>query len=217
MTSNGMKSILMSRVEGLRQIPTIPAVLQPLLRYLELPSEQLDVQKITEIIAQDESLAAQCPDGEQPVVRKVAKNGVLAGCNRGIGDSEGRRYIAMSCGIFNMLPKDLGGINPVVFWEHSLGCALVCRHFARQIRYPDPGKAYLAGLLHDIGIIVSLWVLPKEFREAFDFARAQAIPLHEAEQHILGFTHCESGLLLAQRWGLASDLRESVSLHHYGV
>ena len=32
--------------------------------------------------------------------------------------------IAMSCGVLNLLPKDLGGINPVAFWEHSLGCAL---------------------------------------------------------------------------------------------
>ena len=71
--------------------------------------------------------------------------------------------IAMSCGVLNMMPGQTGGIDPVVFWEHSLGCALVCRNFARKISYLDPGKAYLAGLLHDIGVIVNLWVLPKEF------------------------------------------------------
>jgi len=77
-----------------------------------------------------------------------------------------------------------------------------------------PSKAYLAGLLHDLGIIVNLWVLPKEFREAFEFARAEGIPLHEAEQSVLGFTHCESGRLLADKWELSPDLREVVSLHH---
>lgn len=214
MTSNDRKSILMSRVEGLRQIPTIPAVLLPLLQYLELPSEQLDVQKITEMIAQDESLAAQCLQmANSPLFGKWQKIESLRAAIVGLGIQR-VSDIAMSCGILNMLPKDLGGINPIVFWEHSLGCALVCRHFARQIRHPDPGKAYLAGLLHDIGIIVNLWVLPNEFRNAFDSARTQAIPLNEAEQHVLGFTHCDSGLLLAERWGLAPDLRESVSLHH---
>jgi HD-like signal output (HDOD) protein len=122
--------------------------------------------------------------------------------------------IAMSCGVLNMTPKDDRGIDPVIFWEHSLGCALVCRHFARKISYPDPGKAYLAGLLHDLGIIVNLWMLPEEFRSAFDLARQQGIPLHEAEQSILGFTHCDSGRLLADRWELSPDLREVVSLHH---
>ena len=76
------------------------------------------------------------------------------------------------------------------------------------------GKAYLAGLLHDIGIIVNLWVLPKEFRGAFDVARAGGIPLDEAEQSVLGFTHCHSGRLLAEKWELSPDLIEVVALHH---
>ena len=122
--------------------------------------------------------------------------------------------IAMTCGVLNLTPTDGAGIDPVVFWEHSLGCALVCRHLARMISYPDPSKAYLAGLLHDIGIIVNLWVLPKEFCAAFEVARSEGIPLHEAEQKVLGFTHCESGRLLADKWELSPDLREVVSLHH---
>jgi len=122
--------------------------------------------------------------------------------------------IAMSCGVLNLVPGNRGGMDPVVFWEHSLGCALVSRHFARQIGFTDPGKAYLAGLLHDIGIIVNLWVLPQEFSRVFELARTEAIPLHEAEEKVLGFTHCESGRLLAERWELPADLIEVVALHH---
>jgi HD-like signal output (HDOD) protein len=119
----------------------------------------------------------------------------------------------MSCGVLNMMPRE-SGIDPVAFWEHALGCALVCRHFARKISFSDPSKAYLAGLLHDIGIIVNLWVLPKEFQAAFELAKSEAIPLHEAEERVLGFTHCESGKLLAERWELSSDLVDVVALHH---
>jgi two-component system copper resistance phosphate regulon response regulator CusR len=122
--------------------------------------------------------------------------------------------IAMSCGVLNMLPGDKTSLDPVVFWEHSLGCALVCRHLARQIKLVDPGKAYLAGLLHDLGIIVNLWALPQEFRKAYETATAEGVPLHEAEQRTLGFTHCESGRLLAEQWGLAPDLIEVVTHHH---
>lgn len=121
--------------------------------------------------------------------------------------------IAMSCSVLNMIPQGTG-IDPVAFWEHSLGCALVSRHLARTISYSDPGKAYLAGLLHDLGIIVDLWILPKEFQSAFQKARSEGIPLHEAEQSVLGFTHCESGKLLAERWELAPDLSEVIALHH---
>ena len=123
--------------------------------------------------------------------------------------------IAMSCGVLNMLPGGKTSLDPVIFWEHSLGCALVCRHLARKINLPDPEKAYLAGLLHDLGIIVNLWVLPQEFRAAYEIAGAEGIPLHEAEQKSLGFTHCESGRLLAESWGLAPDLIEVVTFHHF--
>jgi len=208
------KSVLLSRIGELHQIPTIPAVLQPLLRYLELPAEQLDVQKITEMIGQDKALAAQCLQmANSPLFGKWQKVESLKAAIVSLGIQR-VSDIAMSCGVLNLLPKDIGGINPVAFWEHSLGCALVCRHFARKISFKDPGKAYLAGLLHDIGIVVNLWVLPQEFRAAFEMGSAKGIPLDEAEQSILGFTHCESGRLLVERWELSSDLRDVVSLHH---
>ena len=60
MTAATSKGSLLARVADLQNIPTIPAVLGPLLRYLELPAEQLNVQKVTDMIAQDKSLAAQC-------------------------------------------------------------------------------------------------------------------------------------------------------------
>ena len=211
------KQVLLQRLDGLRQIPTIPAVLVPLLRYLQQPLEQLDVQEITDFLAQDKSLAAQClrmansplfGPGRWQRVESLRGAVVSLGFHH-VSD------IAMSCGLLNLLPGEKTSLDPVVFWEHSLGCALVCRHLARKTGLCDPGKAYLAGLLHDLGIIVNLWVLPQEFRTAFEFAKAEGIPLHEAEQRSLGLTHCDSGRLLAESWGLAPDLIEVVTHHHW--
>lgn len=205
---------LLARINDLKHIPTIPAVLAPLLRYLEQPVEEIDIQKVTDMIAQDKSLAAQCLQmANSPLFGRWQKIDSLRSAILGLGF---RRVsdIAMSCGVLNLTPKDTRGIYPVVFWEHSLGCALVCRHFARTISYPDPRKAYLAGLLHDLGIVVNLWSFPEEFRRVFERARSQRIPLHEAEQAVLGFTHCDSGSLLAENWDLSADLHAAVSLHH---
>jgi HD-like signal output (HDOD) protein len=205
---------LLERVKDLKQIPTIPAVLAPLLHYLEQPVEDLDIQKVTDVIAQDKALAAQCLRmANSPLFCRFQKIDSLRTAILGLGFQR-VSDIAMSCGVLNLTPKDTGGIDPVVFWEHSLGCALVCRHFARTISYPDPRKAYLAGLLHDLGIVVNLWSFPEEFRRVFERARSQRIPLHEAEQAVLGFTHCHSGSLLAENWDLSPDLHAVVSLHH---
>ena len=213
-TAAATKKTLLQRLEGLRQIPTIPVVLAPLLRYLQRPVEQLDVQKVTDLIAQDKSLTAQCLQMANSPLFGRAQN---VQSIRGAVISLGFRHvsdIAMSCGVLNLLPTAKSTLDPVVFWEHALGCALVCRHLARKINFSDPGKAYLAGLLHDLGIIVNLWVLPKEFGVAWEIAKAEGIPLHEAEQRSLGFTHCDSGRMLAERWDLSPDLIDVVTWHH---
>jgi HD-like signal output (HDOD) protein len=208
------KQDLLNRLQGLRQIPTIPAVLAPLLRYLQQPVEQLDVQKATDLISQDKSLTAQCLQmANSPLFGRSQNVQSIRGAVISLGFHH-LSDIAMSCGVLNMLPSDRSNIDPVVFWEHSLGCALVSRQIARKISFPDPGKAYLAGLLHDLGIIVHLWVLPKEFRVAWQLGKAEGIPLHEAEQRTLGFAHFESGRLLAERWELAPELIAVVSHHH---
>jgi HD-like signal output (HDOD) protein len=213
-TAGAGKQALLQRLDGLRQIPTIPAVLAPLLRYLEQPIEQLDVQRVTNMIAQDKSLAAQCLQmANSPLFGRWQKVESLRAAIVSLGFHH-VSDIAMSCSVLNLLPGDKGCLDPVVFWEHSLGCALVCRTLARKINLQDPGKAYLAGLLHDLGIIVNLWVVPQEFRTAYELARREGIPLHEAEQRSMGFTHSDSGRLLAEHWGLAPDLIEVVAHHH---
>jgi len=204
---------LLFRIAEVHRLPTVPAVLNPLLRYLELPAGQIDVLKVTEIIAQDKSLAAQCLQlANSPLFGRWQKVESLKAAVMDLGIQR-VTDIAVSCSILNMMPEP-GGIDAVAFWEHSLGCALVCRHLARKISYPDPGKAYLAGLLHDLGIVVNLCLLPKEFRDAFELARAEGVPLHEAEQSVQGFTHCDSGRILAERWDLPADLQSAISLHH---
>src|SRR6204780_203182 len=124
MTSDATKVNLLARIEELNQIPTIPAVLTPLLRYLEQPVEQLDVQKVTDMIAQDKSLAVQCLHmANSPLFGRWQKVDSLRGAIVGLGFHR-LSDIAMSCGVLNMMPKDSNGagIDPVVFWEHSLGC-----------------------------------------------------------------------------------------------
>jgi putative nucleotidyltransferase with HDIG domain len=123
------------------------------------------------------------------------------------------RDIAVSCSMLTLVPSK-SKVDPVVFWEHSLGCALVCRQFARKIKYPDPEKAYLGGLLHDIGIVAHLWVVPEEFQQVLELAQRQHIPLHIAECNLLGVTHCQTGKTVAEKWHLPADLAAVVECHH---
>ncbi|HVO82455.1 MAG TPA: HDOD domain-containing protein [Terriglobales bacterium] len=212
--SEQAKQVLLRKLEELEQMPSLPVVLGPLLRYFEQPLERLDVQAVVDLISQDKSLAAQCLHmansplfGRWQRVDSVRNAVVALGMQR-------MRDIALSCSMLKLVPDDQKGIDPTVFWEHSLGCALVSRRFARRIEFADHSKAYLAGLLHDLGIIVNLWILPQEFGQAMELARSRQIPLHEAELETMGLTHCESGRRLAEKWGFPPELVEVVDGHH---
>jgi HD-like signal output (HDOD) protein len=205
---------LRQRLEALEEMPTIPVVLVPLLRYLEQPLDILDLQQVVDLISQDKSLAAQCLHmansplyGRWTPVDNIRNAVIALGMQR-------MRDIAVSCSVLTLMPRGRTSVDPIVFWEHSLGCALVCRQFAQKIGFPDPAKAYLAGLLHDIGVVAELCVVPQEFRVAFDLARSQGIPLHEAEATTLGLTHCDSGKIVAEKWHLTDDLVAVAGCHH---
>ena len=202
------------RLESLSEMPTVPVVLAPLLRYLNQPLDSLEVQQVVDLISQDKSLAAQCLHmansplyGRWQAVDNIRNAVVALGMQR-------MRDIAVSCSMLKLMPADRTRVDPTTFWEHSLGCALVSRQFARRIGFPDPAKAYLGGLLHDLGIVALLTGLPNEFQGAYEVARVQGIPLHKAEFSALGLTHCDAGKIVGERWHFTEDLVSVMSCHH---
>jgi len=208
------KETLRKRLGGLEQMPSIPVALAPLLRYLEQPLESLDVQQVVDLISADKSLTAQCLHmANSPLFGRSQTTDSIRGAVLALG-MQRMRDIAISCSVLQITPNGSASLDPTVFWEHSMGCALVCRRFAKRVGFKNPEKAYLAGLLHDLGILVNLWVLPKEFGAAFELARTRHIPLHEAECSTLGLTHCDSGRMLAEQWQLTPELIEIISFHH---
>ena len=151
---------LLKKLHAIDQMPTLPVVLTPLLHYMEQPLERLEVQQVVDLISQDKSLTAQCLQlANSPLFGQWQKIDSVRAAVMALG-MQRMRDVAMSCSVLTLLPRETAGFDPIVFWEHSLGCALVCRQFARKIGFSEPGKAYLAGLLHDIGIIAQLWVAP---------------------------------------------------------
>ena len=202
------------KLESLQQMPTIPVVLAPLLRYLDQPIESLEVQPVVDLISQDKSLAAQCLHmANSPLYGRWQQVDSIRGAVVALG-LQRMRDIAVSCSMLTIVPRASSKLQPQVFWEHSLGCALVCRQFARKIGFADTGKAYLGGLLHDIGIVAELAAMQKEFEAALELAQTRGVPLHEAETETVGLTHGEAGQIIGERWHLPADLNAVVANHH---
>ena len=204
---------LRPRIKSLEAMPTIPAIVRPLVAMLEQPIDRIEMEKVLELVSCDKTIAGQCLRmANSPLFGRrqtdTVRAAVLAlGLKR-------VQAILLGCCMNMTIPPDKWALDPTVFWRHSLGVALVSRKMANLIGYPDAEKAYLAGLMHDLGILVNSLVCGQEFRTCIQSASQEGLALDRAEEKQFGFTHCESGKILAEQWNLPSEIVEVIEFHH---
>jgi putative nucleotidyltransferase with HDIG domain len=201
------------RINALETMPTNPTIIRQLASMLQLPPERVHLKKVVDLVSYDSTLTAQCLRmANSPLFgRKNTETVRTAVVALGLKRVEA---ILLGCCLNRMVPPDKWVMDPLIFWRHSLGCALVSTKIAKVIRYPDPEKAYLAGLLHDLGILVNTLICTEEFRNCIQAARNEHVALHRSEEEHLGFSHCQSGKILAEQWNFSLDVREVIEFHH---
>ena len=204
---------LETEIKKLDSISTAPAILMPLLDILRLPSEKIKVEKVVELISYDGSIAAQCLRLANSPLYGRRQTETVRSAVMALGLERIRSMLFGLC-VNRVVPKDKWVIEPDAFWRHSLGCALVTQRMAKKIEYPEPEKAYLAGLLHDLGFLVNSVLYTEDFRECLRRAADQQVALHVIEEQVLGFTHCETGQMLCEHWGLSKELVDAARCHH---
>jgi putative nucleotidyltransferase with HDIG domain len=202
------------RVQQIETMPAIPAVFLPLLKLLNNSVEEVKLDEVVRLVSYDNTIAAQCLRvAGSPIFGLAQSPKSIKGAVISLGL---RRVetILLTCCLGQAFPAKKSALDPSVFWRHSLGCAMVCRKFSEKLAAADHEKAYMAGLLHDIGFMVNCLTFPKEFTAAMERANQEGIPLDEAERATMGFTHCETGHALAEKWKLADDIVDVIAHHH---
>jgi putative nucleotidyltransferase with HDIG domain len=215
-TSNATSTATMirERVEGIQTTPSIPTVFLPLLELLNAPPEKVKIGEVVKLVSYDNTIAAQCLRVASSPLFGLAKPPESI---KGAVISLGLRRvetILLTCCMGQAFPARKWVLDPTVFWRHSLGCAMVCRKFSEKIGAQDGDQAYIAGLLHDIGFMVNSLTFSPEFTKAVELACREQIPLDEAELATMGFTHCDTGRALAEKWHLSDDMVQVIAHHH---
>jgi HD-like signal output (HDOD) protein len=208
-----LHSQLRAQIQKLDSLSTAPVILRPLLDMMRLPSEKIRLEKVIELVSYDGAIAAQCLRlANSPLFGtryiETVRSAVMA-----LGLERVRSILFGLC-MNRIIPPDKWVIAPDAFWRHALGCAFVTQRMAQKIDYPEPEKAYLAGLLHDLGLLVNSVLYTEGFRECLRRAAEQHAPLHVIEEQVLGFTHCESGQMLCAHWGLSKEFVDAAGSHH---
>src|SRR5436305_5524931 len=63
------------------------------------------------------------------------------------------------------------GFSPKDLWTHCIAVGVAARELAKQMKLPMADEAFLAGMIHDVGILISLQLTPDLMRTVCEQAK----------------------------------------------
>ena len=201
---------LVAMVDELPPLPTLVT------RALELLSDaDASVKEIEAVIEKDQSLVSK--------LIRVSNSALYGGMQRveslrqaltRLGAKTSRSLIvaaSMQNYFLNTNARDqaLGQ----ALWQHAAECGLAARRIASTIGYDDPEKAFVGGIVHDIGKLVILLTSADAYHEMVNLIR-QGMNIVEAENRIVGTDHVAVGLELMRKWKMPRSAQLCVAYHH---
>lgn len=101
------------------------------------------------------------------------------------------------------------------FWIHSLVVGTAAKHISHHLGHYDIGSdAFVAGVLHDIGIQILYKFFNTQFRQVATLVNDKSYKFEDAEKEIFGLTHQNVGKFLADKWNLPEILGDVLQHHH---
>ncbi len=195
-------------------LPTLPTVITQMIGLIDNP--QTSAREVSQLISTDQALTAK--------ILKLA-NSAFYGFPREIATVnhavvvlgfETVKSLGLSVSVLERFAA--GGATTSFdrqkFWEHSIACGVAARMLADRLRYRVQGEAFAAGILHDIGKLILSQYFTEEFEQILTLTREEDIYIGKAEEQVLGVTHAEIGLWLAEKWNLPDKLVTAIANHH---
>lgn len=196
----------------LDKLPSIPRIYSSLVNILT--DTKASASDVASIISQDQAISAR--------VLQIVNSAFFGGSGRtktvegavvrlGVGMI---KSLVLSIEVFQNAQL-LNAISDFSI-EEVQSHALVTATLAKKI-HNDPSTAddvFTAALLHDIGKLVMLSVLPEQLEASLNLAVSAEMPFYLAEQEIMGLSHAEIGGYLLGVWGLPYSIVEAVANHH---
>lgn len=198
--------------KDISDLPTIPAIVSKVVAQLD--NQEGNPDEIADLILSDQVLAAR-------VIRVVNSplyrtNNPIVSVKRALlflGFKSVREMILTSYFVDGFKDKEQP-FDMKMFWMHSFSVGAISRRIARMVDYPDVEKAYLVGILHDIGKVFLGHYCKEMYGQMLTSIRNTSFTTYDAEYEFFGTTHCEVGLCLAQRWNFPSTYCDVISYHH---
>jgi putative nucleotidyltransferase with HDIG domain len=121
--------------------------------------------------------------------------------------------LALSTSVYTMTEKWQSSFDRVRFWRHSLETAIASRDLAEKCGYKKTEEMFVAGLLHDIGLLVLERSFPDQYQKMWRKSLGNGF-LIELEEEAWGSNHARVGQFLMEQWRLPETVCQAVGHHH---
>lgn len=210
-------------VEGalkeISHIATLPEVTLKIIELVEDPEST--AQDLHEVISNDPALCTR--------ILKVVNSsfyglpGQIASINRAIVmlGLNAVKNIAIAASLAKLFRG--GELTPFFsakdLWEHSNAVAIGCKLLSDKLGMGLSDEAYLAGLIHDIGMMVEMQYDRSDLIDAIDRCGADltGVPsknLMECEEEVFGANHQDFGVGLCKKWKFPAPFAAAAGFHH---
>lgn len=208
--------------EGIKEISHIATLPEITLRIVELVDDpRSTAQDLHKIISNDPALCSR--------ILKVVNSsfyglpGQIGSINRAIVllGLNAVKNIAIAASLVKLFRG--GELTPSFsardLWSHSNAVAAASKMIADQLKLGLSDEAFLAGLMHDIGIMVEMQLDRNKLIEVFertaiDDRGVPASSMLEAEEAVFGASHQHFGAGLCHRWKFPHTFANVTGFHH---
>jgi len=211
--------VVSSAVKGISHIATLPEITLKIIHLVEDPNST--AQHLHTLISNDPALCSR--------ILKVV-NSAFYGLPRQIG-SINRAIVLLglnavkNIAIAASLTKLFRGgevsrhFSARDLWVHSIGTAAASKLICDDLKLGLPDEAFLAGLIHDIGMMVELQVDRNKLIQIFEELKmtpegVPGVSMIDVETRIFGADHQAFGAGLCEAWKFPKSFSYVAGHHH---
>lgn len=201
-------------LDALTEIATLPEVTTRIVEVVEDP--RASARDMHDIVRTDPALAAKIlkvvnsafyglPSQIASLDRAILMLGLSAVKNIALAASLSRLFRAEGLSQ-QFAARDL--------WRHSVAVGVCARLVGQAVKSAQSDEGFVAGLVHDLGLIVERQLFGDKISEVVERCSAAPQDFCAVEREVLGADHQAFGHGLALRWKFPPGLRHAIAYHH---
>jgi HD-like signal output (HDOD) protein len=208
------QAIISAAVNSISHIATLPEITVKIIELVENPRST--AQDLNKLISNDPALVAR--------ILKVVNSafyglpGQIGSINRAIVllGLNAVKNIVIAASLTKLFR---GGRISTQFsakdlWAHSVAVGVFSKMIVGRLHNALPDEAFLAGLIHDIGILVELQAFREPLVEVAERAGRENVRYIDLETQVMGVDHQALGAGLTTKWKFPRSFQFVTGYHH---